>query len=66
MHFITAFLARHVRNEWYRADRVFPTVLVFQLGNRVTDFEEIWYGHYANGGCPKFVRFNFLLGHAVE
>lgn len=49
IHFIShVLLVRDVRNEWYRAFRVCPSVLVFQLDNHVTDFDEIWY--YASGG----------------
>jgi hypothetical protein len=33
---------------------------MIQLKNCWMDFDEIWYGHYATGGYPKIVLFNFL------
>jgi hypothetical protein len=34
----------------YRADRVRLPVRMFQLENRWTNFDQIWYGNYATGG----------------
>jgi hypothetical protein len=39
---------------------VYLSVRMFQFENRWTDFDEIWYGRYANRGYPKIVLFKFL------
>lgn len=41
----------------YTAVRVFGDM--FQLDSRWMDFDEISYGHYAIGGYPNFVLFNW-------
>jgi hypothetical protein len=42
----------------YRADRL--SIRMFQLENRLTDFDEIWYGRYAIGGHPIIVPLNYV------
>jgi hypothetical protein len=49
----------HKMNAFW-ADRVCLSVRMFELENRWTDFDGIWYGRYATGGYHKLVLFNSL------
>jgi hypothetical protein len=40
--------------------RVCLSVRMFQLQNRVTNFDCIWYGHYAAGDYHKLILFYLL------